>query len=112
MTKQSHADSRHRSPVFAVPQIIGHAIRPDRPWTSLGASMTPRMVDEANAFLQADCEDGPAVSGAYYEKDGTLVCESRQARNAVLKKRGLVDYDGGYGDYTGGSTTTEATDDG
>ncbi len=41
------------------------------------------------------------ITGAYHEPDGTAVFESQKARNAVLKLRGMVDRDAGYGDYSG-----------
>lgn len=36
----------------------------------------------------------------YDEQSGDAIYDNRKARNAELKRRGLMDKDGGYGDYT------------
>jgi hypothetical protein len=41
------------------------------------------------------------ITGARHLPDGTLECDSRSARNAVMKARQLRDQDAGYGDWAG-----------
>lgn len=68
-----------------------------RPWVSesLGVSNP----DQIGQYSKAAAKfAGPGVS---YDKQGRLVCDSRAARNRALKWLRKVDYDGGYGDFTG-----------
>jgi hypothetical protein len=87
--------SVHRSRVFAVP-MLGGAISEANPLRSLGLSCGADQAREFNEFYR---EHG--ITGAYHERDGTCVLESRQARNDVLKLRGVRDNDAGYGDWAG-----------
>jgi hypothetical protein len=73
------------------------AIRPDKPFVSRAAAVHVDQVDRFNQELANE-----KVSGAYYRKeDGNLVCESRSARNKVLKLRNMRDGDAGYSDWAG-----------
>tara|TARA_R100001594_G_scaffold93186_1_gene127530 strand:+ start:4413 stop:4826 length:414 start_codon:yes stop_codon:yes gene_type:complete len=74
-------------------------------WKSLGAGVPAHQVDSMNAAYRRAAAEDPgrygSLSGAHHKPDGTLVCESRQARNAVLKLRNRRDNDAGYGDHAG-----------
>lgn len=85
----------NRSKVFAVPRI-GVAISQANPLRSIGLACHRDDVGKYNEFLKSK-----GVTGAYHDKDGTCVIESRQARNQVLKARNLRDNDAGYGDWAG-----------
>lgn len=88
-----------RSPVFPVPRIA-RGYGSASPLESLGAGCHPSQVEEFNAAYRKG-----GIVGAYHKPDGTCVFESRKARNQVLKSRGMIDQDGGYGDYTGSSSS-------
>ena len=92
--KRQLARQRLRSPL-GVP-MVGVAISQAAPLRSLGLGCARRQVGEFNRYYR---EHG--ISGAYHDSDGTCVLESRQARNKVLKLRGLRDNDAGYGDWAG-----------
>jgi hypothetical protein len=94
--RQDKANPRSkRSKVFGVP-MIGNSISESNPLRSVGAGCHRMQVDEFNKYYK---ERG--ISGAYHERDGTCVFESRKARNEVMKLRGLRDNDAGYGDWSG-----------
>lgn len=93
MTKKKNRESKRSH--LAVPYVAA-AIRSDKPWRSLGLSVP---MSQANEFNQMYQEKG--ITGAYHERDGTFVAESRKARNEVLKLRNLRDNDAGYGDWAG-----------
>jgi len=76
--------------------VVRQAITSGKPLESLAMSCHRSQVGEYNAFC---CKHG--ITGAYYRSDGTCVLESRQARNQLMKARGLHDNDAGYGDYAG-----------
>lgn len=63
---------------------------------SLGLGCMRKQVAEFNAFYR-----DAGITGAHHDPDGTLVIESRQARNQVLALRNLRDNDAGYGDHAG-----------
>lgn len=67
-----------------------------RPLESIGMACTPGQVAEFNR-LYADA----GIVGAQHKPDGTLVMDSRSARNSVLRFRNLRDNDAGYGDHAG-----------
>lgn len=57
----------------------------------------PDQVKEFNEFYKRN-----GVQGAEHLPNGDLHITSRKnGRNQVMKLRGMVDKDGGYGDYTG-----------
>lgn len=67
-----------------------------RPLKSLGMAVNPKQVRQFNeAYVAA------GITGARHAADGTCEIDSRQARNQVLRLRGLRDNDAGYGDYAG-----------
>jgi hypothetical protein len=66
------------------------------PLESRSAGCMRAQVEEFNRDLEA-----AGITGARHKENGDLVIESRQARNQVLKHRGIIDQDGGYGDYVG-----------
>jgi hypothetical protein len=72
------------------------AICEKNPWVSTAAAVHADQVPKFNEELKNN-----KVAGAYYRKDGKLVCTSRSARNRVLRMRNLRDGDAGYGDYAG-----------
>jgi hypothetical protein len=72
------------------------AICEKNPWVSTAGAVHADQVEKFNRELVDN-----KVRGAYYRKDGNLVCTSRGARNRVLKMRNLRDGDAGYGDYAG-----------
>lgn len=76
--------------------MVNNATTAARPQESLAMSCHRSQVGEYNAF----CRD-KQISGAHYKPDGTCVLESRQARNKLLRARGLRDNDAGYGDHAG-----------
>lgn len=87
-----YADNNDDKPLKGIP-----AIRSDKPFVSQAAAIHVDQVEKFNQQLRDN-----KVSGAYYRRsDGNLVCESRSARNKVLKMRCLRDGDAGYGDYAG-----------
>ena len=76
--------------------MVNNAINQAKPLESVGLSVHRNQVAEFNQ-MYADAK----IVGAHHKADGTLVLESRQARNAVLKLRGARDNDACYGDYGG-----------
>src|SRR5689334_4528514 len=66
-----------------------------KPWVSQSLAVHPSQVAE---FNEAAKRNG---TGAFYRKDGALVCESRGARAREMRARGKFDQQGGFGDYTG-----------
>lgn len=76
--------------------MIGGAINQAKPLRSLGLGCHRTQAREFNQYYR---ENG--ITGAHHDKDGVCVLESRQARNKVLKLRGLRDNDAGYGDWAG-----------
>lgn len=78
-----------------VPRIARGASQ-SRPLRSIGLGVHPSQVDEFNAFYA-----GAGITGAFHDRDGTCVLESRQARNRVLQLRNMRDNDAGYGDHAG-----------
>ena len=92
--------SKNRSDVFDVPRIQdayrnGH--------DSLSFGVPKHMVKQFNQDVQDALAAGKdhALSGVHYKPDGTLHTESRQARNAELRRRNGRDQDAGYGDWSG-----------
>jgi len=90
--------ARSRSDMYAVPKV-NNAINQAKPLESVGMACHRQQVTEFNEMYR-----DKGISGAYHKKDGTLVLESRQARNDVLKARGCRDNDAGYGDFGGDNT--------
>jgi hypothetical protein len=86
---------KNQSDVFNVPNV-NNAINQANPLESQSIGVHRDQVAEFNAYYK---ENG--IVGAGHKPDGTLVMESRQARNEVLKLRGCRDNDAGYGDYCG-----------
>jgi hypothetical protein len=84
---------KNKSDVFDVPRV-NMAYSQANPWVSEHLGCHRTQVDE----FQKDIDHIP---GAYYTPDGKVVCESRQARNEVMKVRGVRDNDAGYGDWGG-----------
>jgi len=76
--------------------MIGGAISQSRPLRSLGLGCHRTQVAEFNQFYRDN-----RITGVHHDADGTCVLESREARNEVLKLRGLRDNDAGYGDWSG-----------
>lgn len=72
------------------PERHGYAY--NRPFESTSLAIHADQVKSFNEAAHA------AGTGAYYKPDGTLVCESRGARNRELARRGQGDADAGYGD--------------
>lgn len=54
---------------------------------------------QSNEFNEMYREHG--ILGAHHEPDGTCVLESNQARNAVMRLRGVYDRDAGYSQWAG-----------
>jgi hypothetical protein len=84
-----------RSKVFAVP-MLGTAISVAKPLKSIGLGCHRTQVEEFNQFYR---ENG--INSAHHDANGDCILESRQARNQVLKLRGMRDNDAGYGDHSG-----------
>lgn len=84
-----------RSDVFSVP-MVNNAINQANPLESMSIGVHRNQVAEFNKMYK-----DRGIAGAYHKEDGTLVMESRKARNEVLKARGCRDNDAGYGDYCG-----------
>lgn len=84
-----------RSTLFEVPRI-NNATSQANPQSSIGLGVHRSQVAEFNQMY----EDAGIV-GAGHTEDGTLMLESRQARNKVLELRGCRDNDACYGDYAG-----------
>jgi hypothetical protein len=63
------------------------------PMVSMAAAVDPSQVAEYNDFYKQH-----GITGARHRPDGMLVLDSRSARKAMLRARGLRDNDGGYGD--------------
>ena len=87
--------TKNKSKVFDVPNV-GNAISQANPLESQSIGVHRTQVAEFNKMYK-----DAKISGAMHKEDGTLVLESRQARNEVLKLRGCRDNDAGYGDYCG-----------
>lgn len=87
--------TKNKSDVFAVPNV-NNAINQANPLKSVSIGVHRSQVAEFNKMYK-----DAGIVGAGHEADGTLVLESRQARNDVLKLRGCRDNDAGYGDYCG-----------
>jgi len=87
--------TKNKSDVFAVPNI-NNAINQAKPLESVGLGVHRTQATEFNEMYR-----DAGISGAMHKEDGTLVLESRQARNKVLKLRGCRDNDAGYGDWGG-----------
>lgn len=67
----------------------------ERGLISRSAGCHSSQVEQKNKFLESR-----GVKGARFLKDGNVRFESRAARNDFCRARGLVDFDGGYGDVT------------
>lgn len=63
-----------------------------RPWKCKSLAVHADQSVEFNEAAKA------AGTGAFYTKTGELVCESREARNRELARRGYGDGDAGFGD--------------
>lgn len=87
--------TKNKSDVFHVPNV-NNAINQANPLESQAIGVHRTQVKEFNEYYKKH-----GIVGAVHKPDGTLVMESRQARNEVLKLRGCRDNDAGYGDYAG-----------
>lgn len=87
--------TKNKSDVFHVPNV-NNAINQANPLESQAIGVHRSQVKEFNEYYKKN-----GIVGAVHKPDGTLVMESRQARNEVLKLRGCRDNDAGYGDYAG-----------
>ena len=63
---------------------------------SIAAGVPARQARQFNELYKKH-----GISAYHDMQTGDLVVESRRARNAVLKLRGLMDRDAGYGDWAG-----------
>lgn len=86
------------SPKSAGCAFTSRTFSEDRPWKSRALACHRSQAAEFNRDLERE-----GIKGARYERDGTFVATSRQARNQVLKYRGFRDNDAGYGDWAGNS---------
>ena len=86
---------KNKSDVFNVPNV-NLATTQANPLESVGLGVHRTQVEEFNQMYR-----DAKISGAAHKEDGTLVLESRKARNEVLKLRGCRDNDAGYGDHSG-----------
>ena len=87
--KQNPDFTKNRSDLYAVPNI-NNAITQANPLESTAIGVHREQVQEFNQMYK-----DAGIVGAMHKKDGTMVFESRQARNSVLKLRGCRDNDAG-----------------
>jgi hypothetical protein len=93
--RQRPDPTEKRSRVFAVPRM-NLAYSAAQPLRSLALGCHPQQAPEFNRWYQQH-----GISGAHHDASGDCLLESRQARNEVMKLRGLRDNDAGYGDWSG-----------
>jgi len=75
---------------------VNNAISEAKPWKSIGMGVPSNQVDEFNRDYEK-----AGIVGAHHTPDGTLVCESNNARNEVLSLRGYRDNDACYRQHSG-----------
>ena len=72
------------------------SISEKKPWKSRSIGCHPSDVKAHNEELKRK-----GVQNAHIGPDGHAVAHCRKGRNELLKAYGMIDRDGGYGDYTG-----------
>jgi RecJ-like exonuclease len=89
---QEEFDAAIPSKPFEVPMAT-MAYDSSRPLINKSAGCHPTQVKQFNEDLSK-----AGIVGARYRTDGSVEYASRAARKAHARFRGLVDFDGGYGD--------------
>jgi len=93
--KVSRKEFLRRKGRLGIP-MISRAYLSGKPHVSTAMGVPASQVKEFNDMYQ---EAG--ITSAYHRPDGSLVEETRQARNDVMKLRRFRDQDAGYGDHAG-----------